>query len=662
MSGFEQLEQALPAVPVVITADETAFADETLSDEVALSIVLQDTQSAEAWMQSKSLVTGLDAADDLYRAFVKTRLWPNGKPRSNLSMPVVLEAIEKIMPALHLTLWGSTNTPFNLVPLGKTSPEAARAKGHVLRWAIKQSGLKEEMRRTLKTVLQYGFVVGNWGWESKNKVVKRYVRDGNKITKKRDTLQINQPTYKCLDLRRVLIDPACDTQDVRKSAKFVILQLAITANDLDSLREDPAYKNVPTREELRVILANHNPATIDSLSGMKSSTYRDLEAEKDFQPTTADPLEQPLEILEYHSDDRIITALNRVIVIRNEENEFLRKSQVSCAFIDVLGSAWGFGIAKLLSGEQRFQTGVRNSWVDSLALSLNPMFQMLKGLGGGTQQINASPGRVITESGELKPLVTGSVTSEALNAIGDSDERAHRLVGANGGAGMPNQAMRTAQGIASFTGDVVQRLQYFMEIFIDMVFIPVLEAFVEMCCDRLTPDQINQILVDAEGKAFQGDVIEVYNAQCDVEVLAGTKLTARAAAAQLVPMLVTLLSNGPVQDSLVVQNNKFNYAELITETLDLNGWDVNSLIVPMTAEDQQRAQQMNPAAIKGQMDSQLEQQKQQNTLEQIDQKGFVQAGVAMIRQSAKTHLDTAQNALESLQNPMEQAAGGPVGQ
>ena len=582
MSGFEQLDAAIRQPNIVLTAADVAFSDEDLSDEAALSIVLSDTQTAEQYLQSKSIITGLDAADDLYRAYVKPRMWPNGKPRSNLSMPLVLECIEKLMPALHLALWGNSNTPFNLVPLGKTTPDAARAKSHVLTWAIKQAGLKEEMRRSLKTVLQHGFVVGNWGWESRDKSTKTYVRDdAGKVVKKKVTKQINQPTYKCLDLRRVLIDPACDTQDVRKSAKFVILQLSITANDLDSLRDDPTYKNVPTREELSNILANnHGAATIDSLSGSKSGTYRDMQAERDFQATSADPLQHPLEIIEYHSDDRIISVLNRMIVIRNEENEFDRKTQVSCAFIDVLGSAWGFGVAKLLSGEQRFQTGVRNSWVDSLALSLNPMFQLLKGIGTGTQQISASPGRVITESGELKPLIVGSVTTEAVNAIGDSDERAHRLVAANGGSGMPSQAMRTAQGVASFTGDIVQRLQYFLEIFQELIFIPVLEAFIEMCCDRLTPEQINEILTDAEGKAFEGDILDVYNASCSVEVLAGTKLTARQAAAQLVPMLVTLLSNVAVQQSLVVQGNKFAYDELINENIRPYGLEFEQLDCP----------------------------------------------------------------------------------
>ena len=53
------------------------------------------------------------------------------------------------------------------------------------------------------------------------------------------------------------------------------------------------------------------------------------------------------------------------------------------------------------------------------------------------------------------------------------------------------------------------------------------------------------------------------------------------------------------------------------------------------------------------MDQQLESMKQQNTLEQIDAKGMTQAGVAVIRQGIKAHLDDAQSVVNSMQNPMQ---------
>src|ERR1039458_8676909 len=163
------------------------------------------------------------------------------------------------------------------------------------------------------------------------------------------------------------------------------------ANGLERLKENDCYKNIPTMEELRSILAQKAANTKESMQGTKDFTWRDLQAEPQTQGAqTGDPLAQPLELVEYWSDDRVITVLQGVIVIRNEQHEFPVKPFVTCAFIDVIGSAYGFGVAKLLSGEQRFQAGVINTWIDQLALILNPVFQTKKGLASGAQNVKFS--------------------------------------------------------------------------------------------------------------------------------------------------------------------------------------------------------------------------------------------------------------------------------
>lgn len=661
-TDFSQLSTAIPSAAshAPVLADDTAFSDETLSDETALGIVLSDVTTAESYLQYKGIITNMDAADDLFRGYVKPRVWSNGKQRSNLSMPIVLEAIEKIMPTLYMSLFGNGKEPFYLRPIGRTTPEAARAKSKVLSWAIKQSDLKEGMRLALKNCLQYGFCVGNYGWTEREKIIKKYfaAEDGT-VSGKKELITINTPTFEAMDLRQLLFDPSCKVQNLRdknQGAKYVVKQVFVDANWLDEHRDDEMYKNIPTRDELRDILANNRAQATDSLKGSKTNVWREFQAEPADTPTTADPLSAPLELLEYWSDDRVIVVLQRCIVIRNEESEFTSLPFPSCAFIDVLGSAIGFGVAKLLAGEQRFQIGVLNTWVDNLSLSLNPVFQLLKGVGSGTQQITISPGKVVTESGELKPLIVPSVSGEAQNAISASEQRASKRVGSTGGADMPTQALRTASGIQSYQGNVVERLQYLLEQFCSMVFIPTLEAFLEMCADHLTRDQINQILSEADGKAYEGDILEVYNAQVEVEVLAGTKLASKQAAAQLVPLLIQLVSQAPVQDSLNIQGKKFDYAELLDEALELSGWDIDSLIVDMSPEDQQRLQQQNAAIQKAQADAQEQQTEHQNTLAEINEKGTVQAGVAIIRNLAKQHSDEATTALEQMSNPGRQAA------
>lgn len=655
--GFEELDSAINQPPMSLTAQDAAFCDESLSDEAALSIVLQDAQSAKAYLDSKQLVMSLDMADDLYRSVVKSRPWPGTDvPRSNLGMPVILEAIEKIMPACMGALFGSRGNPFILEPRGNTTRDAAKAKEHVLAWAVDISGFRAEIQRSLKSALLYGLTVGAWGWKTQEVASKHYNVNGDKVDRQVKRSTVSFPFYECLDLRKILVDPGCNTQDVRRSARFVIKQFYITAEELDDLREDETYKNVPTRDELRNILAAKEEPATDSMPGMQSNIYRELQAAPPQEPQSVDPLAQPLELLEYWTKDRVITVLQRKVVVRNEENEFERLPNVSCAFIDVLNSLWGFGVARLLSGEQRFQQGVVNTWIDALALTLNPTFQEIKGMAQGAQQIKISPGKVLTTIGELKPLVVPSISAEAQSAIENSEARAARRVGANGGSGMPSQALRTAEGIQSFTGDVVQRLQYFLETFIDLVFVPVLESFLELCNDHLDPATINKIISDRDGKAYQGEIADVYNAQCDVKVLAGTKLSMKIAAAQLAPMIMTMVSQQPTQDSLTQQGMKFDFAAFAEDITSVLGWEIDQWFVPMTPEDRQRAQQ-NAQAMKMQQQMMLQQQKHQNDLENIDQKGVAQAGVAVVRTILKNHEQEAAQALESSQEMPSGVAG-----
>jgi hypothetical protein len=195
---------------------------------------------------------------------------------------------------------------------------------------------------------------------------------------------------------------------------------------------------------------------------------------------------------------------------------------------------------------------------------------------------------------------------------------------------MPTQALRTSAGVQAFNSSTVDRLQYEIEIFTDLVFIPALEAFLEICKDNLQPEEINAILTEQDGEAYQGDTIDIYNGTCRVEVLASTKLAARRAAAQLVPLIMQLVSAAPVQDSLTSQKKKFNYAEFIEQTIELTGWDINSLIQDATDEDIQRAMQMQAGAQKAQGEAALQAQKHQDDLELVEANGMAKAGVKVI--------------------------------
>jgi hypothetical protein len=632
MSGFIYLPQAQISA---LAQDQITASEVTgeISDATALKIVIQDVGIAEQYRVQKKRPQAWSNADNLYAANVVAKPWPGTDiPMSNLSMPVVLEAVEKIMPVIFAAFF-SDKTPFILSPTGKTTPEVARAKSGLLRWAIKTSGFKEGVRQCLKCWLLYGVGVAKWGWKTSEVKKRSYHVDPatKKVARKpEDATEVSHPTFENVELPKVLFDSSLREQDCRKG-KFVVGQYFIFASDLDELRSDPAYKNIPTLDQLAAILADKGEPAVDSLNSSKLQTTRDLQAAPETAVSSSNPLEQPLEILEYVTEDYFFCVLQRMIVIRNSRNDLDKVNYLSASFIDVPGSAHGFGIAKLLSGEQKFQVGVQNAWINQLTLQLNPSYQLKKGIGQGTQNIKLSPGKIVNESGELVPLATVSVTQEAMGAIQSSELRADRRVGANSADSMPTQALRTSAGVQAFNSSTVDRLQYEIEIFSDLVFIPALEAFLEICKDKLQPDEINAILSEQDGKAYEGDTLDIYNGTCNIEVLASTKLAARRAAAQLVPLIMQLVSASPVQESLISQKKKFNYAEFIEQTVELAGWDVDQLIQEATDEDVQRFMQMQPGAQKSSADANNLAVTHQYALEEIEANGEARAGVQVVR-------------------------------
>lgn len=641
MSGFETLEQATPtgeALAQILPA-QVEFQD-PWADEVALGIVLADIDAGISYEQAKNFVTRMETADDLIRGYVRVRPWPNtDKARSALSVPVALEAIEKLMPKVYLAIWGSGKDPFEVTAKGKTTAETARAWQNLLRWAVKVSNFKEGSRLTLKSILQYGFGCGFDGWEIDELEQRKYIRlaDGRIA---RDTSlpnkTVQRPTYENANLRNVIFDPSCSSQDPN-SGRFIAKRIVISAYDLDSMRDDDTYKNIPSREELAQILANKNEPAEDSMQPLKLNYTREFQAQDDKLQVSKDPLQAPLELIEYRTCERIVTVLQRKIVIRNEENEEGKLGVHGCAFIDILNSLFGFGVTHLVNGEQRFQQGVLNTYVDGLALKLNPTFQQVKGMSSQGQNISIAPGKVTTVESELKPLVTDDVSGTALEAMEASSQRAYRRIGAEGGTQMPTQAMRTGSGVQTFQGDITERLQYFMEQFLNLVFIDVLKAFLVHCCENLQPEQINQILSDEDGKAFKGDILDLYNADVDIDIISGVKLATKQAASQMAPIILQAMQSAAIQQGLQIAGLKFDIAAFTKEWFELMGWDTSQFFVPMTPADEQRLQQQNQAMQAAQGKLLQIQNQHAADLDSIDQKAAAQGQLAVLKSVVKTH-------------------------
>lgn len=633
MGGFQSLPQAItqPTPVPVLNPDQVAWAGEALDDDTALQIVLSDVQKAEQQTQSHNAAIDWENWDNLYRAIPQKNTWPGTEAaRAALALPVILEAIEKLMPAIYLAFF-SDKQPFIMEGMGKTTAEAARANAHLLMWGIKQADFQEQFRRGLKSALLYGTLIFRTGWKVEKQQRDTFKFNGNKVERQVEEFEISHPTAELVEIRNALVDARCRQQDCRKGASYIIGQYFYTAAEIDELSSDDTYKNIPTRDQLTDALALAAEATPDSMMASKYLTWRDLQSAKQNETTSVDPTKQPLEVLEYVSDTHIITVLERLIVIRNDVNKDRSKNHFSCNFIDVPGSFYGFGVGKLLASEQLLQNSVINKMLDAVALILSPAFTEEKGLATGSQQIRLSPGKVFSTVGKLTPVPIPNIIPEATEVLSQSEARAARRVGANGGDDMPTQAMRTAEGVNAFQRGLIDKLQYFIEIVSNLVFIPALESILEICKRNLQPDEIKQILSDADANLVINDILDVYNGKVSITTLSSTKLAARRAAAQLVPLILQATQSQPFNVALAAQNKKFDLVEFMQEVFDLMGWDTESFIVDATPQEVQQMMQMQPGVAAAQAKQQENENQLNDQLQVVQAQGQMRAGVQAVK-------------------------------
>lgn len=662
----EDLEALYRAAEEQVDAEDTDNQEQADPAEVAaLKLVLQNVIVAQEYVGGKRIPADLDRIDNLYRAYVAPKNWPNTtQPRSHLGMPLILETIEQVISQVHMAFWGDPDGPFVIEATGKTPARAGRAMGKVAMFALKASRAKEEFRKTLKSTMLYPQGVIRWGWQNYTHAKREWCRDANgKVTKDTKYHEMIIPSCENVELRGFWVDPGLRCQDVRV-AKWAIAQFFTDGYGLQDLAEDDRYKNIPDEDKLREILADtRDEAPVDSGRGTKQETFREYQAEEQDRAESADPMNQPLEILEMVTPDEIICVLQRKIVIRHEKNEFSEINYNSCTFIDVVGSWFGFGIGKLLEGDQKFLTGVVNAWIDGLSLALQPTWHRKKGVGAMSQNINIAPGKVVNDDGELNQLQVDAKTQESLTAMEATEARAARRVGANGGDGMPNQAMRTAEGVQAFSSGVMTRLQYFIDIWADLVFIPVIEHYIELCKEHLTEEHLKVILTDADEKAYEGDLLEIYNGTFNVVVSPATKLAAKRAMAQMLPMLMQFFQSEPVQNALAAQNKKVDFVELLEQAMDLSGWPSDDIIVDATPQDVQQYLQTQPGVVAAQQQAKNIAQQHQNLLEQIEAKGQANAGVDVVKhileQSAQPAPDGTGALAENLAGDGQPPQGAP---
>lgn len=662
------LAEPNPNAQLPITSQEakSALATGQWGDDPALKLCLQDAARAESFENSKAWVLGWNNAVTLYQSPTQPRYWSGTQTEAaSISFFTVATAVNSLVPQIINGLFYE-NPPFMVQERPGTTAQAARANAALMGYQLEEINFKEELRLGVMNTGLFGTGIWKWGWEKFTRERKVYKRKHDPITipsklpgapdtqitddEIEEVIEeeiVDRPVFEhIVNLRQVLVDPGLNVPDIRK-AKYVIHRMYMTWNDLDKLRERPGF-DIPSKEKLlELFLPPVEPVEAATAEQGAKNPLFDARGEPRYEETTIDPFNEPLEVLERWDNGSYIVVLQKKLIICNDANPYGKIPFLSVNWWDVPEAFWGLGLARTIGAEQRLQQGITNIWLDQASLNLNGVYVRVKGKNIPTQSIRIAPGKIIEveDKDGFKPLDRTPAVPEAQQHLAMSQARAEQVSGANeassqgiaGATGHSNLA-RSAAGANLIAAGSGNRIADFVDKLSDQVLVPFLYEMYEMDRAMLPVSQLKYILDEELQHEFikdGGDILDLLNARVKFSILAGAKMQARRNMAQALPLLTQFLTNQQTENQLALQGLKIDITEIIRMTFESSDWkNTHDVVVPMTPQDKQRWQAMQPAAAiqaKAGAQQQQQQQKFEQAQELADQENMARAGREVLR-------------------------------
>ncbi len=649
---------------VSLPADDSA--PPVYDKQAELDIVVQDVLRCDAWTGTAWAQVWREA-DILYQALRYTAAFEGSQVQApNISRFTVARLVNSVVPQIMKALFYQ-DPPFLLNGYAGTKTETLKAKTAVLAYVLREPDSEgrtfhSETQKGWESCAIFGTQVYIRGWTEDVRVVKKYKRKGKPVTQETPLGQLkvqtaesveweveggpdgvekrwSRPFLRQIDHRYVLMDPGWNEPDARAS-KYRMVRKYLTFDELDELRNEPGY-DIPPREELLDLFfppveRPMQPGTAEtSTSGLTTGWGGTMHAMPRYEETSADPLRRTLEVVEREDRGKLIVVLQRKLVIKSVANEWGgQSSMLSSNWWNVPDSGWGLGAGRIVGQDQRVDTGVTNALLKILSFSVNPDYIRGEGVDVLTQNVRQRIGGVIASAKDPKNAFVlkeqPKVPAEAIWALQASKGESESAMGADQEmvqGTTPSQGRsslgRTATGASGKFRAAATRLEGPLEQYIEKVMVPYLQFADEAINDRMPSDQLHDIVRRELGPDFRFDEEEYRNTeQKSYEALAGAHLAAQSAMAQILPLLIELVSNPAVLTQRSEVNGEYmDFDRIVRAIMDMAGWRYEPFIKKLTAEMKDRmAQQAGSPALKVQGQMQLNAQKGQIAANQNDQK------------------------------------------
>lgn len=646
------------------------------SDDAAATIVWQDFQAAMNWLDQNSWLMEWQYVDYLYQSPNYDRDWrTSGSRPARISRFNVAKNSNTMANQMRQSIFADKNF-FVLEPQGRMAGDPD-AQTYLDAWTEIFTTLCDRAdfeyhfgRLFVKSQALQGTGIGVPRWEQKKVIrtrrepqsqpvqidmplgqasvkVHTWQSDDWKVIE--ETVMESWPAFEYRRLGTTVWDQKWRTPgrpDLSAARRYDVDY--VTFEDLNQMRELECYKDIPSTDDLKKYFLNHPYGDAEAASqfahNAAANTTALVHAEGENRQVSIDPLEKPLLKIACWGPKRVVEVLryeSRMKVIRNEEHGLGEHALGYTAnWYDIDNSGYGMGIGRLNAGDQRMTQGVLNEALKMIAFPMNaPLLYDADSGNAPTQNTIAGMGTFLAvhtqKSGDVNKALAfmrmPEVPPEAWRIYELAQQGGEDLVGANqatmqGQLGGPGSSFgRTATGASRLAAkadenvaDPVQQCEDVIERFLNFLHKMVLEEMPIREIREIVSDKFGDAILDAM------DARKFMNAKFSFRVLAGQKLQARAAIAQLIPFLLQLVQQPQLMQFMHEKGWTINYLaieKLFMQMSELAGRD--DIIIPLTPQEKQMVQQMQPGVQRLQQVAAEQQLKNKGELDKVNAKGEV---------------------------------------
>lgn len=625
-------------------------------DAAAAAILVQDYNRARTYVETELWAEQWVDNDILYDVPLMDSL--ADPTRARVPRYTVNNQTNTMADACKSGLF-SQKPPFMLRPRGQTTQTMADAWTALIDTLLDRNKFRYWTGLGIDSQALHGTGVWKCGWGVRKRTVRRRTQKEPQENVQLPTGTIKVETEESLDfdvtdevvtesypwiesrlLGTTLFDPGWRTPNAPELCGFVVDTDFVTLLDLEEMRNEGCYR-IPPTEALKTFFFHNREAPAEPGTFLEETLSRSgsmvTHAENRSTNTSVNPLQHPMLMLERHDQTNVMTGLlynGRVLIIRNEPHRLQRIPHFTANWRSKLNSGWGIGMGKLVGGDQRIEQGTLDHALNLLAYQFNPAILHLMGQNTPTGNRMIRAGGFYAVAGDdvrkgMGIMEMPKIPAEAWTMIQYAKASGEETSGADATfmqgnlQGRGSSAARTATGAGRIAAKADSRVQTPVENLELGLFNPYLAMLIDMVKVHMPTKEIKQIL----SKKLSAEIMKDFNvdhfmeADIEVEMLAASKLAAKAAMAQQLPYLMQIFQQPQLLEQLHVEGKTISLDVLLDVLFAVSEYRIeDDIIVDMTPAEKAMVMQMHAPNAKLQEATQVEQIKGANKLQEIDRR------------------------------------------